>query len=339
VVPRSLEERSRERAAVSALRFLVVRYSAIGDCVMAVPVAARIRSSHPDALIGWAVETRCSDVVDSERLVNVRAEMPRHEWKGRAWSPRIWRAHLRYYAELRKLRFDYGLDLQGHSKTAICLRLANPQTRAAAQATDPFARLLNPQLPAPNGKLHTVERNLLALKHLGFDDGSAEPMMPALERERAEARASKSGNQRLVTVMVGASAANKLGPPDFWAEAAARLIGLGHQVALIGGPCDRCPEVPGAIDLVGKTSLRQAMGWIAESHVHVAPDTGTGHIAAAYGVPVVSVFGPSDPDVFRPYTDRGVVLKPGLGGESVEVPGLVEAVKEMLDRYAEAISH
>jgi ADP-heptose:LPS heptosyltransferase len=51
------------------------------------------------------------------------------------------------------------------------------------------------------------------------------------------------------------------------------------------------------------------MAAVALSSVHLAADTGTGHIAAAYGTPVVSVFGPTQPQNYRPYTDRGIVLR------------------------------
>ena len=70
-------------------------------------------------------------VVDENRLVNSVAEFPRDKWKANRWSPATWREQLRAYAGLRKHKFDWGLDLQGHSKTALALRIAKPKRRLA----------------------------------------------------------------------------------------------------------------------------------------------------------------------------------------------------------------
>ena len=117
---------------------LIVRFSAIGDCVMAVPVASAIREKYPDAHISWAVEPRCAGVVDTERLVNETLLFPRDAWESKRWSPATWASQLRTYLGMRKRRYDIGIDLQGHAKTALCLRIAKPKKRISAWGKDSF---------------------------------------------------------------------------------------------------------------------------------------------------------------------------------------------------------
>jgi len=159
---------------------LIVRFSAIGDCVMAVPVAAAIRERYPDAHISWAVEPRCSAVLDTEKLVDDVLMFPRDDWESKRWSPGTWASQLRTYLGMRKRRFDLGIDLHGQAKTALCLRIAKPTLRIGVRPRDAITRRLNPVVPFERGDLHTVEYNLKALAELGPFSQEARFVMPAL---------------------------------------------------------------------------------------------------------------------------------------------------------------
>ena len=67
------------------------------------------------------------------------------------------------------------------------------------------------------------------------------------------------------------------------------------------------------------------MAAVAESHLHLAGDTGTGHIAAAYGTPVVSVFGPTPPERYRPWSARARVLRDDSKSVEAVSPDLILA--------------
>jgi ADP-heptose:LPS heptosyltransferase len=311
------------------VRALVVRFSAIGDCAMAAHAASCIRRSHRDGVLVWAVEERCAAIVDEKELVTEKAVYPREKWKRGAWTPRIWSEQLRYYAKLRKWRFDIGLDLQGHSKTAICLRLSAAKRRLAVRATDPLARRLNPVLQDFCGRRHTVERQLYALRTLGPFPGDSQPIMPQFE----------PGLDETAVIAVGAGQPWKAYPLEQWREVARGLLDEGIAVEFIGGPGEPEPEVEGAKSFVGRLDLRETMKKIARSRLVLAADTGAGHIAAGYGVPVVSIFGPTDPEEFRPYTNRGIVLKKGANTSDVASTEVVEAALKLWRAYGEQVSH
>ena len=100
---------------MSSPRVLIVRFSAIGDCIMAAWPVSSIRKAWPDSWIAWAVQMRCSPVVDTATLVDSRHIFPRERWKRSGWSPAVWREQLVAYSRLRRQRLDYGFDFQGHS--------------------------------------------------------------------------------------------------------------------------------------------------------------------------------------------------------------------------------
>jgi ADP-heptose:LPS heptosyltransferase len=332
--------------------FLIVRFSAIGDSVIAAHAATSIRLAHPDANIVWAAEPVSMPVIDTSTLVNEVAEIPRVRRRGVKVVLR-WHDYLPRFLRLRKYRFDYGVDFQGHLKTALCLRISGAKHRVAAYGVDGVARVMSP-IPGPHpADMHTVEWNHHVLEcawGLGNGAGLAPiqgghfprvstPTLPDLSEERAKIMFMRSSQKPLATISVGAGHPRKYYPASQWAEVASSLLELGYQVAFLGRHSDPRVEYPGAEDWIGKLELREAMAAVAESSVHLAADTGSGHMAAALGVPSVSVFGPTKPEWFRPYTSNGIVLREGVAAGAVSPGAVVQAVLDLTqDRRDAAVS-
>jgi ADP-heptose:LPS heptosyltransferase len=281
------------------MKVLAVRFSAIGDCVMAAWAVSAIRRDYPESQVVWALQDTCLDVVDVESLVHERFVADRLSWRSARWHPSVWRAQLRLFAGLRRRRFDVGFDFQGHLKTALCLRLAAPRRRVSHLATDQFASTLNTQVQVDRATTHEVEAHHRLVETLLPLSGKWSVQMP-------QAKGPESADA--VTIQTGASRVEKRYPIELWREVAQRLVQAGLRVVAVGGPHDPTLDVPGVTNLVGKLSLAQTMGVLRQSRLHLSGDTGTGHIAAAYGVPVVSLFGRSDPRRFRPFGAPVTVL-------------------------------
>ena len=319
-------------SVVSAPRFLIVRFSAIGDCVMAAWTATALRNRHPDAFMCWAVESRCAPVIDRVDLASQVESMPRDRWKKAPWSPATWRSQVARYTSLRRLRFDVGIDLQGHMKTALCLRIAGPKVRLAARAVDGVAARLNPAPDERPPGMHLVEWHAHVLQSLGDYPYPERPIMPC-DPKAARLLGERLGDGRpLATIAVSTGRPSKSYPEEGWGEVAQGLIERGYRVAFLGGAADRAVEVADAIDWVGKLDLTSTLEAVRLSAVHLAADTGTGHIAAALGVPVVSIFGPTDPAEYRPYTHRGRTLRQGDRTSSVLPSTVLDAVRELVGR-------
>lgn len=294
---------------------------------MSAYIATAIRNAQPDARVVWAVESRCAPVIDDLRLVTDLVEFPRDRWRKKRWSPATWRAQLSLFSKLRRDKCSVGLDLQGHSKTAICLRIANPNRRLSVFATDALAKRLNPLLQGdPDGK-HRIERMMDGLRTFGEFQLPEYPIMPT---PIPSTDLGLSSTARLATVSTGAGAQNKQYPAAQWREVATGLVSQGFHVGFLGASVDPMIEVPGTQSFVGMFDLRQTMSAVAHSTIHLAADTGTGHMAAAFGVPFVSVFGPTDPELFRPYSSKGVVLRQSDRPSDVRPERILSAVEELI---------
>ena len=321
------------------MKVLVVRFSAIGDCVMTAWAVSALRNAVPDAQIFWAVQEKCSPVIDTGQLVNRVHMFPREYWKAHRWSPATWCDQIVRYTSLRKHGIDVGFDFQGHSKTALCLRLAGCKERFASRATDAFAARLNKPAELKPAGPHEVQL-ATALVESRFDAQLPDrPYMPELPGERELWRRHFGNEKSIVTIQTGAGEPDKTYPPGKWNHVADRLKSHGCFVIAIGGPADPCLTTPSAFSLVGTQTLEKSLALVANSDVHLSGDTGTAHAAAAYGVRTVTVFGRTDPDRFAPWGNNGTVLREGPETSNVEPERVVQATLGLLEGKTVANPH
>ncbi|MGB0957932.1 MAG: lipopolysaccharide heptosyltransferase II, partial [Litorivicinus sp.] len=108
-------------------------------------------------------------------------------------------------------------------------------------------------------------------------------------------------------------------PADRYAQVALNLLAEGHRVVLVGGPgeADDCAHIAAAqptayaarvTNLAGQVKLGESLDIIGHARAVVANDSGLMHVAAAMGVPLVGVFGPTSPDHTPPLSDRAEVV-------------------------------
>jgi ADP-heptose:LPS heptosyltransferase len=271
-------------------------------------------------------------MLDRTALLSRVEEIPRQRWKRNRWNPRTWGEQVAKYASLRRLRFDVGFDLQGYSKTALCLRLAAPKRRIAIGSKDPFAQRLNPSIGLRPSGLHTIEWYGEALRSVGDYAIPERPIMPRDEDAARNLIERIGGDRPLATITVSAGHPDKAYHQQGWIEVAHGLMARGYRVAFLGGPTDTPIMLPDTVDLVGKLALGSTLEAVRLSAIHLSGDTGNGHMAAALGVPAVSVFGPTDPVAFRPYTDQGIVLHKGERTDAVTPTEILQAVKDLMGR-------
>jgi ADP-heptose:LPS heptosyltransferase len=303
---------------------------------MSAHAVSDIRAKFPDAMIDWLVESRCAPVIDERRLVNGVIVVPRQRWKGKP-GPSSWVEQIRFHQRLMRSQYDVAIDLQGHTKTALCLRLVRSPRKLAAKATDVIGRMMNPIARPAEPGTHMVERLRGVVSEVLPVAASGDPLMPELKQEQTMIESQLTSRRPLVTITVGAGQPDKKIAPVHISFLGERLVGMGYQVALLGGPGEARPSCPGAMDWVGKLSLRESMAAIVKSAVHISGDTGNGHVAAAYGIPTISVFGPTDPARFRPYSDHGRVLQVGSETDSVSAEAILESVLEVLEGRGAAV--
>ena len=278
-------------------RLLIVLLGAIGDVVCAMPLAQRLRAAWPSTQIAWAVEPPAAPLLDAHPAVDQVIVFERGRGAG---------ALLEFLRAVRGFRPDVTLDCQRHFKSGLTSWYSGAPRRLGFHWRNSREgnRLFNNAAIAPvrefTPKLTHFLRFADALHiapapiSFGLASGDA-------EREAVRPLVEQAGS-RMAVLYVGASWASKQWLPRSTALLCRRLRARGLAVVLVGAPAD----VPFAqrvlaagtgevIDAVGRLSLREVVAALEHATVAIGPDSGPMHIAAAVGVPVVALFGATNP--------------------------------------------
>ena len=110
-------------------RILIVKLSAMGDVVHALPAVTYLRKAAPKAEIHWAVDTRFAELLEGNPGIATVVSLPIREWKGRPGSPSTWREAIHAVDMLRGGKYDLAIDLQGNIKSGVVTWLSGAPLR------------------------------------------------------------------------------------------------------------------------------------------------------------------------------------------------------------------
>jgi heptosyltransferase-1 len=300
------------------VRILIVRTSALGDVVHALPVLTALRRHLPDARIGWVAEEGMAPVLQGHPDLDELLVARLRRW--RKVSGQGTRELGSFLGALRGFAPDVALDLMGNHKAGVLSLLSGAGRRigfARRDRREPSSAVWINRRLAPRGA-HAVDRMLSVLDGLGLPPEPADfgpeklfqgPLPPGVEQ------ILEAHPEPFALLHPGAGWGNKRYPPERWGAVARRLraeSGLATWVAVARGEEDLAAAVEaaagGAVRTVPAPDLPSLAALIRRAWLMLGGDTGPTHLAQALGTPVVMVMGPTDPERHGPYgaPDRAV---------------------------------
>ncbi|OFW42681.1 MAG: lipopolysaccharide heptosyltransferase I [Acidobacteria bacterium RIFCSPLOWO2_12_FULL_67_14b] len=319
-------------------RILIVRLSALGDIVHAMPVLSALLRQWPAAQVDWLVEEAYAPILSLaaglHRRVIVRGRTGRETADSISFAGALGLA--RAAVHLRSQRYDAALDLQGLIKSAVWARLSGARRVIGfdrAHLREPYAALLYTETVVPQEAPHVIQKNLSILKALQVESGVLSagalakavsrtdstaidlPLNPIAGASATDAMAAAGGVRRYVVLNPGAAWPNKRWPADrFGALAVALLERQGLRSLVTWGPSERelaaavCRESSGAAQPAPPTSIADLAVLMRDAALVVSGDTGPLHIAAAMGAPIVGLYGPTWPERNGPWDPDDEVI-------------------------------
>lgn len=307
-------------------RILIIRLSAMGDILHALPAATALRKALPDAFLGWVIEERWAELIRAASVPTAQRgpAMPLvdkvHCVDTRAWrkSPLAGgtrRAILALRRELREQQYDAALDLQGAIRSAVIAKFSRAQLRAgAAEPRERMARWFYTR-QMPTSGVHVVEQAVETAAALVEWPLTPLPAQLPIDPE-AEIWCKKTiaGKERFLVINPGAGWGAKCWPPERFGAVATELAGEGWHVFVNVGPEEHDLGKQVADSAEGRAepiscSVGQLISLTRRAALFIGGDTGPMHLAAALRVPVVGIFGPTDPRRNGPYGTRKIVLR------------------------------
>ena len=330
----SFESASLDIAAEKTIdRLLIVRLSAMGDVIHTLPAVHVLRDAFPQAHIGWLIEERWSELlcapgasrrgprsalrplVDEVHTVNLKA------WGRSPFSLSTLQRAATVWNDVRGARYRLAVDLQGAMRSALLARFSRARVvYGAAEPRESPASLWYTRKVIARGR-HVVEQNLSVAQAV-FERELASrppdiscdfPRDPQAE-ERIVHRLAELGIGNFAVLNPGAGWGAKRWPAERYGEVARKLAEQGVQSILNYGPGEeelvRAAEVASGGTAKAMTcTISELIALTRRARLFIGGDTGPLHLAAALQVPVVAIFGPTDPARNGPYGARSIVLR------------------------------
>jgi len=266
-------------------KFLIIRFSSIGDIVLTTPVIRCLKKQVPDAEVHFLVKDSFRSVVEHNPYID-KIHVLAHSWE-------------LMLEELITEEYDFIIDLHHNAKT---LRLKN----ALKKKSFSFYKLNIEKyiytsvkinvLP----KLHIVDRYLKTVESFGVKNDN-EGLDYFISKEDITKRDDVPGSHYAgyIACVIGAAHGTKRWPVTKWKEFCEKMD---HPVILLGGPEDvESGNEIAAVDDVkvynacGKFRLNESAHLISNAKLVISNDTGLMHIAAAYKRPIISLWGNTVP--------------------------------------------
>lgn len=310
-------------------RLLIVRLSAMGDVIHTLPAAYALREAFPEAQIGWLIEERWAELLcapgfprrgprsEQRPLVDWVHTINLASWRKAPFSISHLQQAVMVWNDVRGARYDGAIDLQGAIRAALLARWSGaPVVYGAAEPREAPASFWYSRKVITRGA-HVIDQNLslaeaVAQKKLNFPcvqfprDAGAEA---CIERKLLE-----QGITDFAILNPGAGWGAKRWPAERYGQVARALAGYGLRSILNYGPNeeDLVREAEAASNGAAKPikcSITELIALTRRARLFVGGDTGPMHLAATLQIPVVAIFGPTDPARNGPYGTRSIVVR------------------------------
>jgi heptosyltransferase-1 len=307
---------------------LVVRLGAMGDVIHTLAAVCSLRTEFPHMNIGWIIEDRWFEllcaagaslsgprspqrpVVDFVHVVDTKL------WRKSLLSRQTKREACQALREVRNQHYEIAADFQGALKSAAFTRMSKANVIfGCAHPRERPARIFY-QHPVETSGAHVIEQY-----HSLAEAAVATPLTQSAitfpRDERAEASLAKKisgSSENLVIINPGAGWRAKQWPAERYGEVARSLSLLGLLPLINFGPNEHqlayeVHTASGGVAQPISCSISELIALTRRARLFIGGDTGPLHLAAALQIPVVAIFGPTDPARNGPYGTKSIFLR------------------------------
>jgi heptosyltransferase I len=310
-------------------RLLIVRLGAMGDIIHGLAAVTALRAACAELRLGWLIEERWAELLCTLRTPRSGPRSPERplvdrihtvntrQWRAAPFSVQTWERMAAALSDLRAERYDVAADLQGAVRSSLLARWSGaPVGYGFAQPREKLASLFYTRQIRAAGE-HVIEQNLSLLESVGGcplrpfpvefpHDESAEQECDRWLKER--------GCEPFALLNPGAGWGAKQWPAERYGQVASQLAEDGVQSLVNFGPGEE--EIARAVEAASRGaaepvtgSLTQLIALTRRARLFIGGDTGPMHLAAALGVGVVGIFGPTNPARNGPSGSPHLVLR------------------------------
>jgi heptosyltransferase-1 len=293
-------------------RVLIIRLSSLGDIIHTIPAFAALRKAFPGTVIRWAVEEKGKEILDLVPGIDEVAVIDKRSYRRSAGRIRG--------------RDQTVLDFQGLVKSALLGYLSRARRRlgfSRKNLKEPLAGLFYTERasPIPEEETHVIAKNLRLLELLGIKEARFEfPLrIPEDAVRTVGSKLSACGysdGRRIIVFNVGAAWESKRWPAEKWAESISRAALSDAFAVLLWGNEEEKRLAEAVAEKTGIAvapflTIKEVIALLRSASLLVSGDTFALQAACALDVPVVALFGPTNPRRNGPFRERDKVISGG----------------------------
>jgi lipopolysaccharide heptosyltransferase II len=284
-------------------RILVIQLKRAGDVLLTTPVAAVLKRRWPDAQIDFLVDKAFAPLLENNPALS-HVELFNRDRPWKTW------------AQIRAQKYDQIFDFQSSPRSALAVWTSGARETAGYRV--PFwGRFYGRTVQRPGDDLSVVDGKMTLLEAAtGPLEKVPEPsiFLTPEERSWAEHLQLGAGRRRFVGLIPTHRRESRRWHGESFAALARQLDQVGFGVWLFWGPGEKeyvetVQQAAPQARLIPPASLRQMAALLSSCELVVSNDNGPMHIAAAVGVPTITVYGPTDPFAWNPGGPRHRILQ------------------------------
>lgn len=306
---------------------MIVRLGAMGDILHAMPAVAALRNAVPDAHMGWVVEHRWAELLASTEGNNASAGERHIVDSVHIFDTRGWRKHpfrpstmneiRSALGSLRAQKYAVAIDIQGASKSALVAKFSHAGSiYGFAHPREHLATMFY-SAKVSTEAAHVIDQNLELCStavHQPLTPGGFDLPRSGRAEQWCENTLKQLGIGKFAILNPGSGWGAKCWPAECFAAVASRLSASGIASIVNYGPGEE--ELANSVAKLSNgfvhtlfATIPQLIALTRRASLFIGGDTGPLHLAAALKVPVVALFGPTDPARNGPYGTRSVILR------------------------------
>ena len=284
-------------------KILIIKPSSLGDVVHSLPFLNVIRTCFPKAEIHWVIAKGLEGLLEGHPMVNKLWIINKDKWKKIKNVKGTINELKGLFKELKKEKFDLVIDLQGLLRSGILTSATSAPVRIGFAEAREGSKIFYTHKVEGGRDIHAVDRYLKIADFLGCD--ITDIRFPFPLHFKSSIITNYSLSEDYAVIVPGARWKTKVWPSKKFGKLSSKLP---IMTVIVGSKTDIdiANEIAAlskgkATSLAGKTDLKELIEVIRNARFMVSNDSGPMHIAAALGIPVFAIFGPTDPLRTGPY--------------------------------------
>jgi heptosyltransferase-1 len=283
------------------MRVLIVKTSSLGDIIHTLPALTDAARAFPQIIFDWVVEENFAAIPAWHPAVNKIIPIAWRRWRKKIFSLKTLKEMARFRKNLRAEHYDLVIDAQGLVKSAIFSRLARGLHAGLdwSSAREKYAAWFYQRSCRVKFQQHAVVRARSLLSQLlGYTIPTGAPDYGINKKSFSK----NISTEKYLLFFHGTTWDTKHWPEEYWKDLVKLANDSGYPVKLPWGNAiekeraERIAKVCVNAEVLPPLNLEGVAEVLANATGVISVDTGLGHLAAAFNVPGVSLYGPTNPE-------------------------------------------